>query len=53
MGLITYGAIIYIVGKIIKNATIEKVGFWMLAGGVVLFAAGFFGFALPLPIPII
>lgn len=50
MGLIIYGAILYVIGKIAHIAIAEKIGFYMLIGGVILMGLSFIGINIPLPI---
>ena len=50
MGLVIWGAILFVIGKVVKQHTIERIGFWMMIAGVVLFGLGFFGISLPIPV---
>lgn len=47
MNWIITGIILYIVGKIIKSAIVEKIGFWVAIIGVVLMLLGMVGISIP------
>jgi len=50
MGLIIYGVVAWVLGNITKIKVLETLGYYMIIGGVILFAAGFVGINIPLPI---
>ena len=49
MGLMITGAILYVIGKIAHIGLIEKLGYYMIIGGGLLFILGFVGIGISLP----
>jgi hypothetical protein len=50
MGLVIYGAIFWVIGKIAKIKLLETVGYYMIIAGGILFILGMVGLNIPLPI---
>lgn len=49
MGLLTTGVLLWIVGKIAHIGLLEKIGYYCMLGGGILFVIGLFGFGISLP----
>jgi len=47
MSWILTGVILWLVGKLIKSAIVEKIGFWLIIIGVAILLLGLVGISIP------